>query len=93
MRLPGGLGKIHLTGERVMSKRDFRNANGLINGLIPKGKPCPFKKECALSNERCPTKDNLKEVDFSCAAARAFSIMEGTDSTILRSIFDKRFVQ
>lgn len=75
-----------------MSHIDFRNKHGLVNGLIPKGKPCPFKKQCALSNERCPTKDNPKEVDFSCAAARAFSMMEDTDSTILRSIFDKRFV-
>lgn len=67
------------------------NSNGLVNGNIPKGQPCPFHVNCKMGNERCPVEGNTKEVDFSCAAARAHSMVVLCDSTLLRSIFDKRF--
>jgi hypothetical protein len=49
------------------------NSNGLINGKIPAGEQCPFLSECNLRNERCPSAENIKTNDFSCAAARMFS--------------------
>lgn len=42
----------------------------LVDGLIPKGQPCPFAQGCHFKMERCPTQEKLREVDFSCAAAR-----------------------
>ena len=62
-----------------MSRKDHTNSNGLVNGRIPAGKPCPFETECKLKMERCPTKDSLKTVDFSCAAARAHSIIKNSE--------------
>lgn len=53
---------------------NFLNANGLVDGNIPAGKPCPFLKECKMVFDRCPTEDNPKNIDFSCAGARGFSI-------------------
>lgn len=52
----------------------YCNSNGLVDGNIPAGKPCPFLDECGLRFDRCPTPDKPKEVDFSCAAARLFSL-------------------
>jgi hypothetical protein len=49
------------------------NSNGLIGGNIPAGNSCPFLSECSLRNERCPSAENIKTNDFSCAAARMFS--------------------
>lgn len=53
---------------------DHTNTNGLVDGLIPAGKPCPWALQCRMRMDRCPTKEKLREVDFSCAAARLFSI-------------------
>ena len=53
---------------------DYLNLNGLIDGLIPVGKACPFTSECELSTPFCPNGSN-KNNDFSCAAARAFSLV------------------
>lgn len=54
---------------------DYENENGLVNGLIPAGAPCPFEDECPmLVQGRCPTKGNLREVNYSCAAARLWSL-------------------
>jgi hypothetical protein len=62
-----------------MSRKDHTNTNGLVAGRIPKNTPCPFEAECKLKMERCPTKDSLKQVDFSCAAARAHSIIKNSE--------------
>jgi len=53
----------------------FLNNNGLVNGKIPANIKCPFHPR-ALSNERCPTENNTKPHPFSCATARAFSLLE-----------------
>ena len=53
---------------------DYLNLNGLIDGLIPVGKACPFTLECELGTPFCPNGSN-KNNDFSCAAARAFSLV------------------
>lgn len=59
---------------------DFRNANGLIAGLIPAGKPCPFLDRCKFRVHSCPTEEKPKVNNFSCAAARAFSIISEAES-------------
>ena len=53
---------------------DYLNLNGLVDGLIPIGTACPFTLECELSTPFCPNGSN-KNNDFSCAAARAFSLV------------------
>lgn len=42
----------------------------LVDGCIPAGQSCPFLKECQFKFSGCPTPDNLKTNNFSCAAAR-----------------------
>lgn len=60
---------------------DFVNANGLVDGCIPKGKACPLMNECNMflepNRERigCPTNNVPRSVDYSCATARAFSLL------------------
>ena len=54
-------------------------ASLLVEGLIPAGKPCPFQHDCKFRFERCPTTDNVKEVDFSCAAARLQDLISRAD--------------
>lgn len=64
---------------------DYLNANGLVQGLIPEGKGCPFLSQCGLKNERCPTEEKpvpptaysevWKMVGYSCGAARAHSMV------------------
>lgn len=68
---------------------DYHNANGLVGGKIPAGVACPFKKVCQMANESCPSKSNLKSVDYSCAAARAHSLILLSDCSLLRNIFHK----
>lgn len=65
---------------------DYLNLNGLVDGLIPVGKPCPFTLECELSTPFCPNGSN-KNNDFSCAAARAFSLdsLQKNPITVLSS--------
>jgi hypothetical protein len=53
----------------------YLNQNGLEDGNIPKGKACPFLQECGLRNDRCPTQENPKPVNYSCAGARLFSLV------------------
>lgn len=57
-------------------------ASLLVDGLIPAGVACPFQHDCKFRFERCPTTDNLKEVDFSCAAARLQDMICKTESPI-----------
>ena len=54
----------------------YLNSNGLENGRIPAGKPCPFLTECGLRMDRCPSPEALKENPFSCAAARLHSMIK-----------------
>lgn len=56
-----------------MSKT-YLDCNGLVNGLIPKGKPCPFLDRCKLVNERCPSESHQPPGNYSCASARLWSI-------------------
>jgi hypothetical protein len=65
------------------------NSNGLVNGNIPKGTACPFIADCGLSTSNCPTKDKTKDCDFSCAAARAWSLCKNHDVRTLHSIIAK----
>jgi hypothetical protein len=51
----------------------------LVNGNIPAGQPCPFANTCHFKFERCPTEDNVKMVDFSCAAARLQDMIQQRD--------------
>ena len=53
---------------------DYLNLNGLVDGLIPIGTACPFTLECELSTPFCPNGSNKKN-HYSCAAARAFSLV------------------
>lgn len=48
----------------------------LKDGLIPKGEPCPFLKDCGLRVGRCPTAEQPKPVDYSCAAARLHDMLK-----------------
>lgn len=54
--------------------KDFWNSNGLINGRIPKGNPCPFWAECSLCDMNCPVPGRIKPVNFSCGCARGMSL-------------------
>lgn len=48
----------------------------LVQGLIPKGQPCPFLQDCGLRVGRCPTQEQPKQVDYSCAAARLHDMLK-----------------
>lgn len=72
-----------------MPSINANNAGGLVGGMIPAGKACPFLKNCSMKNGTCPTKTVTKPVDFSCAAARAHAMLLISDSSILRKIFQK----
>lgn len=52
------------------------NENGLVNGLIPAGKPCPWWSKCSMKVARCPSESNPKVVDYSCALARLNSVID-----------------
>lgn len=65
-----------------MSCLDWENENGLVDGLIPKGVECPFKGECAFailpSTETAACRRHkAMEKNFSCGAARFFSMLKG----------------
>lgn len=47
-----------------------------LDGNIPAGEPCPWHDRCAICWAACPTPNNLKEVDYSCGAARSFDLVE-----------------
>ena len=53
----------------------YLNENGLKNGLVPAGKPCPFTETCNRVNEGCPSVQKPHASDFSCALARAHSML------------------
>lgn len=53
---------------------NWLNENGLVKGKIPAGTICHYSDKCNSINEYCPTKDNIRDVDFSCARARFMSL-------------------
>lgn len=60
---------------KVSNTSLFLNSNGLVNGDIPKEKPCLFVDRCtAFVEGRCPSETNLKNVAYSCAFARGLSL-------------------
>lgn len=61
-----------------MSKE--KNKSLLVDGKIPAGKACPFLTNCPAKIDKCPTDDKLKEVDYSCAAARAYDLIHTASS-------------
>lgn len=56
---------------------DHCNTHGLVDGDVPAGKQCPYWDVCQARTENCPAHDNqnLRPHGFSCALARAFSMM------------------
>lgn len=55
---------------------DSKNRNGLVAGLIPAGTACPFLDKCKFKVHTCPGVDGKTKINnFSCAAARAFSMI------------------
>jgi hypothetical protein len=50
------------------------NLDGLVDGKIPRGKPCPWLSLCQLKNEDCPTIEHPNENDLSCGMAILRSI-------------------
>lgn len=53
----------------------YENSNGLSDGNIPPGGPCPFLSQCGLRVDSCPTTEKPKLGPYSCAAARAHSMI------------------
>jgi hypothetical protein len=59
---------------------NFRDSNGLVAGLIPADTACPFLSRCKFKVHTCPGAENgTKPNNFSCAAARAFSLATEAD--------------
>lgn len=55
---------------------NYRDSNGLVAGLIPADTACPFLDRCKFKVHTCPGVDGkTKSNHFSCAAARAFSLI------------------
>ena len=55
---------------------EYLDENGLVGGRIPAGQPCNFYKICDVRMDRCPRAEKLSKRNFSCAAARLFSLIE-----------------
>lgn len=54
---------------------NYENRNGLEDGRIPAGKPCPWIATCALREARCPRINHLHIAAYGCACARFHSLM------------------
>ena len=68
----------------------YLNENGLVDGNIPAGNPCPFIKGCNMKIERCPGVGPVKSVDYSCALARLNStIAEGKKRKLSLPLLEK----
>jgi hypothetical protein len=49
----------------------------LVDGLIPAGQECPWKKQCRFAHlEMCHHRGTQHEVPFSCALARGFDLVD-----------------
>jgi hypothetical protein len=61
---------------------DWCNSNGLVDGLIPAGEPCPFWDECGRRTDNCPSHQNgniRMNHGFSCALARLTSLVKNQE--------------
>lgn len=56
----------------------YLNENGLVDGNIPAGKPCPWWGKCSMKVERCPSTTSLKPHAYSCALARLNSTIDSS---------------
>jgi hypothetical protein len=54
----------------------YLNQNGLANGKIIAGIPCPWRDKCYHKTKRCPDENNILDNPYSCATARLFSCIE-----------------
>jgi len=63
---------------------EFWNANGLKNGIIPAGRPCPWISSCAKKTKECPKETRPHLDGYSCDQSRLFSIRSGTDKDLKR---------
>ena len=61
----------------------------LVNGCIPEGQQCPWWDRCELRQSTCPNPIGVRTKPFSCAAARAFEIVDKTGNKILGEILKK----
>ena len=57
----------------MLKKVSYLNSNGLEDGRIPAGNPCPFLKKCHPTFQ-CPGELGVYQVPYSCGLARAFSL-------------------
>lgn len=73
----------------------YLDTNGLIKGMIPAGRACPFLSKCNFKVHTCPGVDGkMKAGNFSCAAARLHSLVEDNKEAtlpILRRVLEKGF--
>lgn len=58
----------------------YLDENGLVDGNIPAGKPCPWWGQCSMKVDRCPSSTNLKTNAYSCALARLNSTIDSSKS-------------
>lgn len=73
--------------------KSYLNNNGLEDGNIPVGKPCPFLANCRLRNDSCPNDKNPRTRAYSCAMARLHSMIaeeakDGVRLPIMEAIRD-----
>lgn len=57
----------------------YLNSNGLEDGNIPAGQPCPFWESCKMRTDNCPSQSQPKPRAFSCALARLNSMIKKED--------------
>ena len=62
-----------------MFQTDFRNSNGLVNGMIPANCICPFIETCGFINRNCPDHGFEKSGDFYCSVAATQSALKNTE--------------
>jgi len=71
----------------------YTNTNGLVDGCIPEGQPCPFAGDCKMKTDNCPVEGRVKANKFSCALARLNSLIsegkkEGHKLPLLEKVRD-----
>lgn len=60
--------------DEYKKSRKTKKVSLLVEGNIPAGTPCPWALQCTLRIDKCPTTEKIKEVPFSCGAARFMDI-------------------
>jgi len=63
----------------------------LVNGCIPERSVCPWWDRCELRQDTCPNSFNVARRirPFSCAAARAFAIIDERGNKMLEAMLKK----